>query len=48
MFMFLVILLGFMPRSRIISKREIKNFKALETYKTVLAKLWYQPIFLLQ
>lgn len=44
--MFLDILLEYMPRSRIIRKKEINIFKALETYQTVLPKRWHQSLFL--
>lgn len=39
--MFLVILFGYMPRIKIISKKGINIFKALETYQIVLSKRWH-------
>lgn len=44
--MFLVILLGYMPRIRTIRKKGIDIFKALETYQIALPKMWHQSLFL--
>ena len=39
--MFLVILFGYMPRIKIIRKKGLNIFKALETYQIVLSKRWH-------